>query len=524
MSDNVQGNGQEFGKLRKIFFPLYMYELKKAIPMGLIFFCILFNYTCLRNVKDSLVVTGSAAEVIPFLKSFCVAPSAIIFMVLYAKASNIFTNEQLFYATLTPFLLFFGCFAFLIYPNIDVLHPSEETIASWLAACPESIQESLKFPIMIIGNWSYSLFYILAEIWGAALLSLSFWQFANQITKTSEAKRMYAFFAMMAQFSVLLEGKVGEWCSDIRQNFPAGHEAEAWGLSLKYMMGTVVVLGILTMLVYHWIYRYVLTDKRFYDKPELPGNNKKKKKMPLIQSFKIIFTSPYLGLIAALVICYGISVNLVEGLWKKQIGMQYPNPNDYNTFMNQFTFYGGIVSLIMLIIGGNILRLCRWFTAAVATPIVLLILGGLFFGFVIFRDSIAQVLPDNLTPVYCAVMLGALVVMFSKAVKYALFDLTKEMAYIPLDEEMKVKGKAVVDVVGGRLGKGGGAIIQSGLLMLLPTISGWFPALSLPKKGDLLTLAPYTFAIFLFICLLWILSVKALSPRVEAATAAQAQK
>ncbi|MDR0418495.1 MAG: NTP/NDP exchange transporter [Puniceicoccales bacterium] len=503
MANIIQGNGQEFGKLRRIFFPLYVYELKKAIPMGFMFFCILFNYTCLRNIKDSLIVTGpgSDAEVIPFLKGYCVAPAAILFLLLYAKASNIFTNEHLFYVTLTPFILFFGCFAFFIYPSLSVLHFSPETIACWREAAPKF----LHWPIAIIGNWSYSLFYILAEIWGSALLSLSFWQFANQITKTSEAKRMYAFFAFMAQLSVLLEGKVGEWCSDIRAKVPVG--VDAWEVSLKYMMGIVVVLGIVAMCIYRWIYRYVLTDKRFYDKPELPGNTggKGKKKIPLLQSFKIIFTSPYLGLIVALVVCYGISVNLVEGLWKKQLGMQYSDPNAYNTFMNRYTFYGGIASMVMLIIGGNILRICRWFTAAIATPVMLLLLGSSFFVFVLFRENLVALLQSlSTTPLFCAVILGALVVAISKAVKYALFDLTKEMAYIPLDEDMKVKGKAVVEVVGGRFGKAGGAWIQS-LLLLIP-------------GANYFIIAPYTFTIFIGICALWMLSVKALSHRVEAIT------
>ncbi|MDR1590457.1 MAG: NTP/NDP exchange transporter [Puniceicoccales bacterium] len=503
MADIVQGNGQEFGRLRRIFFPLYVYELKKAIPMGFMFFCILFNYTCLRNIKDSLIVTGSGsdAEVIPFLKGSCVAPAAIVFILIYTKASNILTNEHLFYATLTPFILFFGCFAFFIYPNFDVLHFSPETIASWRKAAPEC----LKWPIAIIGNWSCSLFYILAEIWGSALLSLSFWQFANQITKTSEAKRMYAFFAFMAQMSVLLEGKVGEWCSDISRKVPAG--VDAWGISLKYMMGIVVILGIAAMCTYRWIYRHVLTDKRFYDKPELPGNTgKNKKKIPLLQSFKIIFTSFYLGLIVALVVCYGISVNLVEGLWKKQLGMQYPNSNDYSTFMHQFTFYSGIASMTVLIIGGNVIRLCRWFTAAIATPVMLFLLGSSFFIFVLFREHLtAFLLSLSTTPLFCAVIFGALVVAISKAVKYALFDLTKEMAYIPLDEDMKVKGKAVVEVVGGRFGKAGGAWIQFLLLMFLP-------------NADFFTLAPYTFTIFVVICALWMFSVKVLSRRVEAIT------
>ena len=51
-------------------------EMKKLLPLGVMFFCILFSYTILRDTKDVLVVTapGGSAEVIPFLKTWATPP------------------------------------------------------------------------------------------------------------------------------------------------------------------------------------------------------------------------------------------------------------------------------------------------------------------------------------------------------------------------------------------------------------------------------------------------------------------
>ncbi len=485
-----QGTKQEFGKWRAFFWPVYGFELKKLLPMFLMFFFISFNYTILRDTKDTLIVTAAGAEAIPFLKSFGVVPAAIIFMLIYAKLSNMLSRETLFYVTLFPFVVFFGLFAFVFYPVRESLMPtaSAQALLAYLPGGWSGLAAAYE-------NWMYSVFYILAELWGSVVLSLLFWGFANQITRVTEAKRFYSLFGLGANLALLVSGPAIVYVSDIRRHLPA--DVDAWQVSLNYLMAMVVVAGLAVMAIYWWINRNILTDPVFYDANEVKSPKKKKTKMSMSDSFKFLFTSKYILCLAVLVIAYGISINLVEVTWKSQVKLQYPNPNDYSTFMGKFSFWTGAATIfMMLFVGGNVIRRKGWGFAALITPVVLLITGIGFFSFVIFRDNLqGMIAAIGSTPLFLAVIFGAAQNIMSKSSKYSLFDPTKEMAYIPLDEESKVKGKAAVDVVGARLGKSGGSIIQMAFLTM----------------GTLATITPYIGLTLLFVIAAWIVAARSLN-------------
>lgn len=152
--------------------------LKKVIPLGMMFFCILFNYTILRDTKDVLVVTakGSSAEIIPFLKTWVNLPMAIGFMVIYTKLSNVLSKKALFYSCILPFIAFFGTFAFVLYPLNNLIHPTAlaDSLLNFLGP-------SFLGPIAILRIWSFGLFYVMAELWGSVVVSVLFWGFANQV-------------------------------------------------------------------------------------------------------------------------------------------------------------------------------------------------------------------------------------------------------------------------------------------------------------------------------------------------------
>jgi AAA family ATP:ADP antiporter len=163
----------------KKFLGIDVKTLKKIVPLGLMFFCILFNYTILRDTKDVLVVTakGSSAEIIPFLKTWVNLPMAIGFMLLYTKLSNVLSREALFYTVIFPFIAFFGAFAFVLYPLRDVIHPT--ALADELLA---ALGPSFLGPVAILRIWSFCLFYVMAELWGSVVISVLFWGFANQVS------------------------------------------------------------------------------------------------------------------------------------------------------------------------------------------------------------------------------------------------------------------------------------------------------------------------------------------------------
>jgi AAA family ATP:ADP antiporter len=486
----------EFSGWRSFFWPVHSEELKKFLPMGIIMLFILFNYTILRDTKDALVIaaaSGSGPEVLSFIKGWIVMPAAILFVSLYVKLSNIFSREQLFYGIVITFLAFFGIFAFYLYPNKEFFHPPAETI--------EYLQQeytNLRWVFPIYGNWTFALFYACSELWGSVMISLLFWQFANEITPSAQAKRFYPLLSLIANLALIFSGTAVEQFSNIRQSLPPG--VDAWGLSLQYLATSVIISGILAMLVYRWMNVKVLTDSRHYVAAGITKKKTKKPSLGFIESIVFLAKSPYIGLIALLVLSYGLSINLVEVVWKKQLHMHCPDPNDYNTFMGQFSRATGICTILIIIFTKELIRRCRWVVGAIITPIALASTAAIFFSFVFLRDVFdPYLLGIGFSSLSVAVYIGALQNIFSKGTKYALFDPTKEMSYIPLDQESKIKGKAAVDVIGGRLGKAMGGYVQQ--------------ILFIATAGSALTLAPIFAVIVAIVILVWLFSVKALGRR-----------
>ncbi|BBI17559.1 Probable ADP/ATP translocase [Neochlamydia sp. S13] len=477
----------EFGALRSLFWPIHRHELKKMLPMLLMLFLICFNYTILRNMKDAVVITAAGAEILPFIKVWVLLPMAVVVTLIFTKISNIFSQERVFYIMISAFLIFYALFAFLLYPLREVVefNHSADYLQSLLPA-------GFKGMIAMYRHWLLTTFYVGAELWSTAIMSVLFWGFANEVTRIHEARRFYGTFGIASNFAAIAAGQLGIFCSQ-----HMGFIGNAWEKSVMMLTTIVIISGIITMCTFRWVNRYVLVDPSFDDFHMNKREIKKKGRLTLRESFSYLSNSKYLICIAILVVSYNLVINLVEVVWKDQLRYLYSSPKDYNTYINNLTSIQGVVSTFAALFMAKFISRFGWTCTALVTPLTMLVTSAGFFCFMFFQNHLSDtvIMLTGTTPLAIAVFFGSAQNCLSKAAKYSFFDTTKEMAFIPLSHECKLKGKAAIDGVGSRLGKSGGSLIHQGLLMFF---------------GNLVMSAPYVASILLVVIIFWFVACRSL--------------
>lgn len=475
--------------IKKIW-PVQRFELRKVVPLLLLKFLASIVYSTLTCMKDSLIVTAdhSGAEVIPVLKGWLVFPLSLVCAVAYSKLSNVFKRSTLFYSIIIFFLGVICLYGFVLYPNIETLSPHDSAnllTAKWGA----------KFShwISVYRNWIHALFFITAELWAQVVIFILYWGFANHICQVKEARRTYTLFIAAGDLATVVSGPLVLYYVG---KFAGGD----FTVTLQTLISYVLIAGVMILGVYWWMNKYVLSDKRYYDPSVTKQGLNQKTRLTLGKSIKHIFSSKYLLSIAVLVIGCALTINIVEVTWKSHLKTLYPATEDYLAFTSKTTTIVGIVALItVLFLGGNFLRRFGWNFSAQITPIVIGTTGAIFFLFSYFQGALGPIATFfGTTPLMILVLMGAFQNVASKVVKYSFFDSTKEMAYIPLDQESKVKGKAAIDMVGSRFGKSSSSWLQLGLMHMAGTSS-------------ILMVTPYLIPIVLGVTLYWSCSVRYLN-------------
>jgi len=480
---------EQGGWLARIW-PVKSYELKKFLPLLFMKFFISFTYGVLTTMKDAFVVTakGSGAEVIPVLKGWIVFPAALGAVLLYSKLTNVFRRSSLFYGIILAFMGFIALYAFVLYPNLDALSPHRTADALLEILGPNNAHW-----VAIYRNWIPSVFFVTAELWGQVVIFLLFWGFVNHICNFNEAKRCYNLFIAGGDLAQIFTGPLVIY-------FTSKYLAAEFGFALQSLVLCVLGFGVMIMALHWWITKSVLKDERLYQPEHKEVAFEQKTKLSLMESLKFISKSPYLRAIAVMVVGYSLTINLTEVTWKANVKLAHPDVGSYQNFMATVGSSVGVCSLIIsLFLSGVIIRRWGWHFCAQLPPVVV---GVTSIGFLLLFLNQGWLTPltamVGTTPLLLVVAFGAFQNIASKVMKYAFFDSTKEMAYIPLDQESKVKGKAAIDVIGSRFGKSGAAWVQIVLIQLAGT-------------GSVLSITGFLLPLITCTVVLWVLSVRSLN-------------
>ena len=482
-----------FGRFRSFFFPIHVHELKKLLPMLGMFFLISFNYNALRAYKDSMVVTApqSGAEVIPFIKVWAIMPFAILLTLLFTRLLNRFNREKVFYIMMSIFLVFFAVFTFVLLPLQDYLHPNE-TADLFQSLLPEG----LKGLIAIFRNWTFTLFYVMSDLWSSAIMAVLFWGFANEVTSVDEAKRFYGPLMIGANLGGMLAGQASVTFLTLNYIPWIPYGQSPWEQSILFLTIALLVSGLLTMGIFRWV------NKKVIGPMDAERPVPEKVKMSIRKSFSYLMRSKYLICIAVLVLAYNLTMNLVEIVWKDQIKQVYPNSSEYGAYMGGVMIWMELLAIITsLFVTGNLIRRFSWTFSAFLPVIVMALFGAAFFLSGTYTSYISATW--GVAPMMVVMTVGTLHNCITRASKYTFFDTTKEIAFIPLNSESKIKGKAAIDGVGSRLGKSASSFIHQGLLLFCTTISA---------------AVPYVATVFMVVLCVWGVAVVMLGRQFDALT------
>ncbi|MCF8462808.1 MAG: NTP/NDP exchange transporter [Rickettsiaceae bacterium] len=478
--------GRFYQKFKDIIWPIKREESKKFFSIATLLFCILFIQNIIRALKDGIVTTQIGAETISFLKFWGVMPASLLIIAIYVKLVHKFKGTTIFYFTISGFLVFFTLFALVIFPNSENFHLSKTWANELVVNYPR-----FKWFILLLSNWSFSLFYVIVELWPNTVLSLLAWQFINSITTVEQSKRFYILFGVISQLSLVLAGLILANSAQIKLSLFGDMAFDNDKLQVQFLLSFVVLFGLIALAVFWYLNNRVFT-KESYDFIIKP----KAKKTSIMESLKLIWNSKYIRLITLLLICYGASINLVEGPWKARTSSVYTTIETFTSFTGLYLFYTGICTISMVIIGSNVVRKIGWAATASITPVIMFVTGIFVFISSSFQDALFGfiVLID---PINIAIIAGVVQNVLTKSSKYALFDATKEMVYVPLDHETKTKGKAAADMLGVKFGKSLGSAIQ--VFLLMQVVGSGYASYS--------TITSTLMVIFTIFCMIWFYSI-----------------
>jgi len=383
-------------------------EVRKFAFLAVIFCFIIGIYWALRPLKDGIF--GAFMEIkkyqpIAKMLSLVMIVPLIIF---YNKLIDKYSRNKLFYILTAGY----GIIALLF-------------VLAFIS--PYGLSYAVKSPTRIIG-W---LWYVYVESFGSLLVAL-FWAFTTDITKPGAARRGFPMIALLGQMGNILG--------------PKFLTAKALGFSTSAPVVAILAFLIFFVGVLLWLFTRVTPKEQmagFEGTPQVTQEPGVKKEEPgFLDGLKHLLKHKYLLGIASIIIFYEIIVTMIDYVFKFKAQEAFGAETGLSGFLAQYGVWTGIVATICVLFGiNNIQRKLGMKVSLVLMPLLVLVavltLKGLPF-----------------------LMVAFWIMVFAKAVNYALNQPSLKQAYIPTTKDSKYKAQSWIEMFGSRSSKATGSAVN----------------------------------------------------------------
>jgi len=380
-------------------------ELKKFGILALIFCGIIAIYWALRPMKDSIfnAIVGTE-DWQPYAKTLSLI---VIFpiVILYSKLVDIFPRHKVFY-----FLTgLYGVIALIMY-----LCFSDPSIG---------LANTVKSPYRILG-WVW---YIWVESFGSLMVAL-FWAIVTDITAPESAKRGFPLIALF--------GQVGNMVGPYFLN------AKKLGFSNSAPVVGIVAGFLFAIGFMFWVFMHV-TPANQLKGYRAEGEEEVESEPGFFEGLKLLVTQGYLLGLFLIITVYEVIVTVLDFHFKCSVMNSFTSELEQNAYLASYATWTGVVSTLCVLFGINSIQ------RVLGMRVSLLMLPVL---------TASAVLLIKFNPQ--SLLIGFWIMVFSKAVNYALNQPTLKQLYIPTSKDTKYKAQAWIEMFGGRFSKFGGSVIN----------------------------------------------------------------
>jgi ATP:ADP antiporter, AAA family len=368
-------------------------ELRRGIPLFAYLFLVMASYVTGRVARDSLFLSRFPAVQLPYV-DIATAFAVGVVIAVYISVGRRCGLRNLLLGSLVLF--------------------ASNCLLLWVLARFQP------------ASWLYPTIYVWVGIFGV-LATTQVWALVNHVLTTREARRVFGLVAG------------GAIAGGIFAGFFSRLAAKAFGTE-SLLLGMAIFLSACPLLVVI-IWRQHQEGVAGTEPAEViaePGPQN------LLHSVKLVFSSAYLRAIAA-VIWTSSFVTALIGWQFKAIAKEFiPGKDHLAAFFGDFTFYAGILALLVqLLLTSRLLRRFGIGLALFTLPVALLatsaymLVAGTLFAAVLLRGS-------------------------DWVWRYSIDKSTVELLYLPLPSPVKFQVKWFIDTVIWRMGDG-----LAGLTVLL---------------------------------------------------------